>query len=68
MPEVKRFCPGLPVLLVGCKIDLRDQSQVLQELEKQDLHPVTYQQVSSSSLRQKNKQPLLTLSLGFDCC
>ncbi|KAI7869847.1 P-loop containing nucleoside triphosphate hydrolase protein [Mucor mucedo] len=44
MPEVKRFCPGLPLLLVGCKIDLRDQTQVLQELEKQDLQPVTYQQ------------------------
>lgn len=63
MPEVKRFCPGLPLLLVGCKIDLRDQTQVLQELEKQDLQPVTYQQVRNITQTNNNRAYTLTLLL-----
>jgi small GTP-binding protein len=45
MPEVKRYCPGLPLLLVACKTDLRNHKQTLDELEKQSLKPTTYQQV-----------------------
>ena len=25
-PEVKHYCPGTPIVLVGCKSDLRDSS------------------------------------------
>lgn len=45
MPEVKRYCPGLPVLLVGCKTDLRQDQKTIQELEKQSLKPITAHQV-----------------------
>ena len=36
MPEVKRYCPGLPLVLVGCKIDLREAltKQSLDYVEK----------------------------------
>lgn len=36
MPEVKRFCPGLPLLLVACKIDLRN------DLEKEAANPIKH--------------------------
>lgn len=29
LPELKFFCPGVPILLVGCKRDLRDDPEVL---------------------------------------
>ncbi|CEP18046.1 hypothetical protein [Parasitella parasitica] len=41
MPEVKRYCPDLPFLLVGCKTDLRQDQKTIQELEKQSLKPIT---------------------------
>ncbi|KAI8636346.1 P-loop containing nucleoside triphosphate hydrolase protein [Parasitella parasitica] len=44
MPEVKRYCPDLPFLLVGCKTDLRHDQKTIQELEKQSLKPITTHQ------------------------
>ncbi|KAI8364233.1 small GTPase superfamily [Blakeslea trispora] len=44
IPEVKRYCPGLPFILVGCKTDLRDDQKTIKELEKQSSTPVTTQQ------------------------
>lgn len=41
MPEVKHFCPGLPVLLVGCKIDLRDDPDTLSKLSAANKKPVS---------------------------
>jgi Ras family protein A len=45
MPEVKRYCPGLPILLVGCKTDLRQDQKTIEDLEKQSMSPTTPQQV-----------------------
>jgi len=43
-PEILQFCPGLPIILVGCKKDLRNNSAVIEELRKFDQKPVTYEQ------------------------
>ncbi|KAL9553209.1 Rho GTPase [Mucor bainieri] len=51
MPEVKRYCPGLPVLLVGCKTDLRKDQRTIQELEKQSLKPITTHQGAEAARR-----------------
>ncbi|KAM9266925.1 rho-related GTP-binding protein RhoD [Cariama cristata] len=40
-PEVNHFCKGVPVLLVGCKTDLRRDRSVPQEGR---LEPISYQQ------------------------
>ena len=34
VPEIRHHCPGVPVLLVGTHIDLREDQKVLSELEK----------------------------------
>ncbi|AGO10636.1 AaceriABR182Wp [[Ashbya] aceris (nom. inval.)] len=39
--EVLHFCQGVPILLVGCKIDLRNDPQVLQQLQAEGQRPVT---------------------------
>jgi len=40
-PEVKHFCPKVPVLLVGCKKDLRNDPKTNEELGRISQHPVT---------------------------
>ncbi|KZP09572.1 ras-domain-containing protein [Athelia psychrophila] len=39
--EVRHFCPGLPIVLVGCKSDIRREPKVIEELRKTSQHPVT---------------------------
>ncbi|KAH8697169.1 Rho GTPase Rho1 [Talaromyces proteolyticus] len=42
--EVLHFCQGLPIILVGCKVDLRDDQKTIDELNKTSQRPVTYEQ------------------------
>ncbi|TPX35152.1 hypothetical protein SeMB42_g07232 [Synchytrium endobioticum] len=42
--EVNHFCKDLPFLLVGCKVDLRDDPRTIEELRKTNQAPVTTQQ------------------------
>jgi len=42
--EVLHFCPGLPIILVGCKSDLRDDPKTMEELHKTSQRPVTQAQ------------------------
>ncbi|OBZ71711.1 GTP-binding protein rhoA [Grifola frondosa] len=39
--EVMHFCAGLPIILVGCKKDLRRDPRVIEELRKTNQRPVT---------------------------
>ncbi|KAJ1559209.1 GTP-binding protein Rho1 [Cladochytrium tenue] len=39
--EVLHFCAGLPIILVGCKKDLRFDSRIIEELRKTGQSPVT---------------------------
>lgn len=43
--EVQHFCNGLPVLLVGCKKDLRRDPRVIEELRRINQRPVTPEEV-----------------------
>lgn len=40
------FCAGLPIILVGCKKDLRREPRVIEELRKTSQRPVTPEEVS----------------------
>ncbi|CAE6421582.1 unnamed protein product [Rhizoctonia solani] len=40
IPDARRFCPGVPILLVGCKKDLRHDSRTIEELYKTSQYPV----------------------------
>lgn len=39
--EVLHFCHGVPIILVGCKVDLREDPDTIQMLREQGLQPVT---------------------------
>uniref|UniRef100_A0A8D0KVD2 Rho-related GTP-binding protein RhoD n=1 Tax=Strix occidentalis caurina TaxID=311401 RepID=A0A8D0KVD2_STROC len=47
-PEVNHFCKGIPVLLVGCKTDLRQDRWVLFKLQQARLDPISHQQASAT--------------------
>jgi len=42
--ELKHHCPETPYIVVGTKLDLRDDPQALDTLKKQKLAPVTYEE------------------------
>lgn len=42
--ETQEFCPNAKVVLVGCKLDMRTDINVLRELSKHRLIPVTHEQ------------------------
>ncbi|NWH18732.1 RHOF protein, partial [Grus americana] len=46
-PEVNHFCKGIPVLLVGCKTDLRQDQEVLHKLQEGRLEPISYRQAKA---------------------
>ena len=41
MPEIRHFCGRCPIILVGCKKDLRTDSQTLTQLKEEGEKPVT---------------------------
>ena len=43
-PEVMQYCPGTPCILVGTKIDLRDDPAVVSRLADQKKAPITFTQ------------------------
>ena len=45
-PEVRHHCPNVPIILVGTKLDLREDKDTIDKLKEKKLAPVTYPQVS----------------------
>jgi GTPase SAR1 family protein len=41
--EIKENSPNVPILLVGTKIDLRDDESIIKELNKKNEEPITYE-------------------------
>lgn len=48
--EVMHFCAGLPIILVGCKKDLRRDPRVIEELRRTSQRPVSPEEVSTRFL------------------
>ena len=49
--EVLHFCHNLPIILVGCKKDLRYDQKTIEELHKTSQKPVTPEQVGCPCAR-----------------
>lgn len=45
-PEVNHFCRGVPLVLIGCKTDLRKDKEQLRKLRASKQEPITYNQVN----------------------
>ncbi|PRT57050.1 Cell division control protein 42 [Wickerhamiella sorbophila] len=44
LPEVRHYCPGVPSLIVGTQIDLRNDPALIQKLARSKQRPVTPEQ------------------------
>ncbi|XP_051001790.1 rho-related GTP-binding protein RhoD isoform X2 [Acomys russatus] len=47
-PEVTHFCKRVPIIVVGCKTDLRKDKAVVNRLRMKGQEPVTYHRVGRS--------------------
>ena len=45
--EVLHFCQGIPIILVGCKSDLRHDPRTIEELRRTSQRPVTPEEGSA---------------------
>lgn len=43
-PEVSHHCPNTPIILVGTKLDLREDRETVEKLKEKRLAPITYPQ------------------------
>ena len=43
-PEINHHCPNVPIILVGTKIDLREDKETINRLAEKKLAPVSHQQ------------------------
>ena len=43
-PEVTHHCPNTPKILVGTKLDLRDDKDIISQLKEDGLAPISYTQ------------------------
>ena len=43
-PEINHHCPNVPIILVGTKIDLREDKETINRLAEKRLAPVSHQQ------------------------
>jgi small GTP-binding protein len=41
VPEVRQYCPDTPFILVGTKMDLRDDEETIEKLKQKNLAPIT---------------------------
>ncbi|XP_010744408.3 rho-related GTP-binding protein RhoF [Larimichthys crocea] len=55
-PEVRHFCRDVPVILIGCKTDLRKDKECARKLKAVNLAPITYTQ--GEETRQQMKAEL----------
>ena len=60
------FCSGLPIILVGCKKDLRFDPKTIEELHKTSQKPVTTEQVRFSHFPIPHRVGSLTTMNNFD--
>lgn len=44
VPEVRHHCPGVPCLIVGTQVDLRDDAGVVEKLARQKMRPIHTEQ------------------------
>ncbi|KAJ3427899.1 protein racg [Anaeramoeba flamelloides] len=46
VPEITNYCPDVPIVLVGTKLDLRDDKEAFLQMKNNDLKPISHQKGS----------------------
>ena len=48
-PEIEHHAPNVPIILVGTKLDLREDRKALDDLKQKRMEPVSYEQALATS-------------------
>nr|POE90193.1 rho-related protein rac1a [Quercus suber] len=43
-PEIEHHAPNVPIILVGTKLDLRDDPEIREQLRQRKMSPISYEQ------------------------
>lgn len=63
-PEVRHFCRDVPVILIGCKTDLRKDKECMRKLKALNQAPITYMQGEETG-QQMNAEVYLECSAKY---
>ncbi len=55
---MSHHCPNTPIILVGTKLDLRDDKETIDKLKEKRLAPITFPQVSTTVVFLHSRRPL----------
>ena len=78
-PEIEHHAPGVPIILVGTKLDLRDDPEVREQLRQRKMSPISYEQavqvakeikavkyLECSALTQRNLKSVFDEAIKWD--
>lgn len=66
-PEVRHHCPNTPIILVGTKLDLRDDKDTIEKLKEKKLNPIIYPQ-GLAMAKEISQWPSLRIIPGETVC
>lgn len=64
-PEIKHHSPGTPIILVGTKVDLKDDPEVREQLRQRGMAPVLYENVVKFKEEKLTKNGITTKEPAF---
>nr|XP_054381534.1 rho-related GTP-binding protein RhoD isoform X2 [Pongo abelii] len=65
-PEVNHFCKKVPIIVVGCKTDLRKDKSLVNKLRRNGLEPVTYhREAAEVALSSRGRNFWRRITQGF---
>ena len=80
LPEIQHHCPNAKYILVGTKLDLREDQMVIEKLKEKKSAPITYEKgvelskkigahryIECSALTQKNLKEVFDESINSKC-
>ena len=64
-PEVRHHCNNVPIILVGTKLDLREDKETIEKLKDKRLAPITYPQVKDRFLQSHVKIDSISSNMDY---
>lgn len=64
-PEIQHHAPNIPIILVGTKLDLRDDEDTKQKLRDRKMAPITYEAANEAAKEIRARKCVVELTGSF---